>query len=124
MEQLQDWETLIAERNAMHGVVKTCLIEDPGKRNRHNQNIRREKLPRRIASHKAWAQSPAGKKSMRERGARYRATEKGKINSLKKSRAYYERHKEDPTWREHRREVQRASRARKRAKNQKENIAA
>jgi hypothetical protein len=30
---MQDWETLIAERNAMHGTVVTCLIADARVRN-------------------------------------------------------------------------------------------
>lgn len=59
----------------------------------------REKTPERKAMHKAWAQSPAGKESERRRGAKYYATEKGKANALKKSKAYYERHKDDPEFR-------------------------
>ena len=59
----------------------------------------REKTPERKAMHKAWARSPAGKESMRRRGAKYYATEKGKRNALKKSRAYYDRHKDDPDFR-------------------------
>ena len=59
----------------------------------------REKTPERKAMHKAWAQSPAGKESERRRGAKYYATEKGKKNALKKSRAYYDRHKDDPEFR-------------------------
>jgi hypothetical protein len=59
----------------------------------------REKTPERKAMHKAWAHSPAGKESERRRGAKYYATEKGKANALKKSRAYYDRHKADPEFR-------------------------
>ena len=59
----------------------------------------REKTPERKAMHKAWAKSPAGKESERRRGAKYYATEKGKANALKKSRAYYDRHKDDPEFR-------------------------
>lgn len=59
----------------------------------------REKTPERKALHKAWAHSPAGKESERRRGAKYYATEKGKANALKKSRAYYDRHKDDPDFR-------------------------
>lgn len=59
----------------------------------------REKTPERKAKHKAWAHSPAGKESERRRGAKYYATEKGKANALKKSKAYYERHKADPEFR-------------------------
>lgn len=59
----------------------------------------REKTPERKAMHKAWAHSVAGKESGRRRGAKYYATEKGKANALKKSRAYYDRHKDDPDFR-------------------------
>ena len=59
----------------------------------------REKTPERKAMHKAWAHSPAGKESERRRGAKYYATEKGKKNAIKKSRAYYDRHKDDPDFR-------------------------
>ena len=59
----------------------------------------RDKTPERKAMHKAWAQSPAGKESERRRSAKYYASEKGKKNALKKSRAYYERHKDDPDFR-------------------------
>lgn len=59
----------------------------------------REKNPERKAMHKAWAHSPAGKESGRRRGAKYYATEKGKKNALKKSRTYYERHKDDQEFR-------------------------
>ena len=120
MENTQDWESMIAERNAMHGTVVTCLIEDATKRNRRNYDRRYDKSPKRIAQHRAWAKSPAGKKSMRERGKRYRATEKGRLNSLKKSRAYFERHKDDPAWREHRRQVQKEWKRRKREEKEKQ----
>ena len=59
----------------------------------------REKTPERKAMHKAWAKSPAGKESVRRRGAKYYATEKGKKNAIKKSRTYYENHKDDPEFR-------------------------
>ena len=117
---MQDWETMIAERVAAHGVVVTCREQDPRRRNRQAYDRRHDKTPKRIAQHKAWAKSPAGKKSMRKRGARYRATEKGRLNSLKKSRAYFERHKDDPAWREHRRQVQKAWKRRKREEKEKQ----
>ena len=59
----------------------------------------REKTPERKALHKAWAHSQAWKESGRRRGAKYYATDKGKKNALKKSRAYYDRHKDDPEFR-------------------------
>ena len=59
----------------------------------------REKTPERKAMHKAWAQSEAGKLSMRKRGKKYYNTPKGKANALKKARRYYEAHKNDPDFR-------------------------
>lgn len=106
---MQDWESLIAERTEAHGTVVTCLVEDPVKRNRALY----EKSPRRIAMHKAWEQSPAGKKSRSETYKRYAATENGKAVRKRCKRAYFLRHKDDPEWREHRREVKRAWYARK-----------
>ena len=118
---MQDWETLIAQRTEAHREsYKPQRIEDPVKRNRAIY----EKSPRRLAMHKAWAQSPAGKKSMSERGKRYRATEKGKENCRKKARNYFLIHHNDPAWRAHRRELQRAWKARKKNERLKENKAA
>lgn len=112
---MQNWESLIAERTEAHDTVKTCLVEDPVKRNRRNLDRIYDKSPKRIAQHKAWALSPAGKKSMRERGARYRATENGKEHCRKKSRNYFLRHCNNPAWRAHRLEVQKAWKARRKA---------
>ena len=113
---MQDWETLIASRMrpAEHSAE---LLQRERERER-------EREPKRKAQHRAWSKTEAGKKSMHDRGKRYRATEKGRINSLKKSRAYFERHKDDPEWREHRRQVQKEWKARKKAERQKENQAA
>ena len=122
---MESWESLIAERTEAHrDTYAPQRIEDPVKRNRSNLNRRNDSTPRRKAQHKAWAQSPAGKKSMSERGKRYRATEKGKEACRRKSRNYFNRHNDDPVWRAHRRELQRAWRARKKAERQKENQAA
>ena len=112
---MQDWESLIAERTEMHGTVKTCLIEDPVKRNRRTIGRRYDKSPKRIAQRKAWAQSPAGKKSMHDRDKRYRATEKGKQAARRKSLKYFYAHRDDPAWRAHRLEVQKAWKARRKA---------
>ena len=116
---MQDWKSLIADRVQTHGTVKTCLIEDPVKRNRAIY----EKSPRRIAMHKAWEQSPAGKKSRSESYKRYDATENGKAVRKRCKRAYFLRHKDDPEWQEHKKAVRRAWYARKKAEKQKENIA-
>ena len=56
----------------------------------------REATPERKAQHKLWAQSEAGKRSMRERHRRYRATENGREMVRLKSLRFYERHKDDP----------------------------
>lgn len=122
---MQDWETLIAERTEAHrDSYAPQRIEDPVERNIRNKQRIRDRTPRRKAQHKAYAQSPAGKKSMSKRGKRYRATEKGKENSRKKAKNYFLRHHNDPAWRAHRRELQRAWKARKKAEKQKENEAA
>ena len=112
---MQDWETLIADRTEAHGIVKTCLVEDPVKRNRRNLARLYDKSPKRIAQHKAWEQSPAGKKSMRERGARYRATEKGKIVCRRKNLKHFHTHCNDPEWRANRFATQKAWNARRKA---------
>ena len=112
---MQDWESLIAERTEAHGTVKTCLVEDPVKRNRRNLDRLYDKSPKRIAQHKAWEQSPAGRKSSRERCKRYRATEKGKLACRRKSLRYFYTHRDDPAWRAHRLEVQKAWKARRKA---------
>ena len=57
-----------------------------------------EKKPERKAQHKKWAQTEAGKASMKRRGERYRATAKGRLNAQKKSINYYRRHKDDPAF--------------------------
>lgn len=64
---MQDWESMIAERKAMHGTVVTCRIQDPRRRNRQAYDRRHDKTPKRIAQHKEWAKTPAGKKSMHKR---------------------------------------------------------
>ena len=123
--RMQNWETLIAQRTEAHREsYKPQRIEDPVKRNIRNIQRIKDSTPRRKAQHKAWAQSPAGKKSMSERGKRYRATEKGKEAARRKSRKYYEEHKYDTIWRAHRLEIQRSWKARKKAERQKENQAA
>lgn len=114
---MQDWESLIAERTETHGTVKTCLVEDPVKRNRRNLDRLYDKSPKRIAQHKAWEQRPAGKKSMHDRGKRYRSTEKGKQAARRKSMKYFYAHRDNPAWRAHRLEVQKAWKARRKAAN-------
>lgn len=74
----------------------------------------RERTPDRKAQHAAWNRTEKGRKSMSERGKKYRESEKGHECALRKSRKYFETHRDDPEWREHRREVQRAWKARKR----------
>lgn len=112
---MQHWESLIAERTEAHGIVKTCLVEDPVKRNRQNLDRLYDKSPKRIAQHKAWEQSPAGKKSAHERSKRYRATEKGKLVCRRKSLKYFHTHCNDPEWRANRLATQKAWKARRKA---------
>ena len=58
----------------------------------------REATPERKAQHKMWAQSEAGKRSLRERHLRYRATENGREMVRLKSLRFYQRHKDDPAF--------------------------
>ena len=57
-----------------------------------------EATPERKAQHKRWAQSEDGKRSMRERHRRYRATPHGREMVRLKSLRFYERHKDDPAF--------------------------
>lgn len=108
----EDWESLIAERSRpAERMAKSIAKEADLKRRRAYDST-----PKRKAQHKAWAQSPAGKKSMRERGRRYQQTEKGRETKRKSSRLYFLRHKDDPEWRAHRRELQRAWREKQKLK--------
>lgn len=58
----------------------------------------REATPERKALHKRWAQSEDGKRSLRERHRRYRATPHGREMVRLKSLRFYERHKDDPAF--------------------------
>ena len=100
---MQNWESLIAERSRpaermAESIAKEADLE---RRRKYDQS------PKRKASHEAWRKSPAGRKSERERGERYRATEKGRMNKRKNAKAYYDRHKDDPEWMAHKRALQR-----------------
>lgn len=96
---MQNWESLIAERSrpAERMAESIAKESDLERRRKYDQS------PKRKASHKAWAKSESGRKSEHERGKRYRATEKGRQNKRKNQKAYYDRHKDDPEWREHKR---------------------
>ena len=115
---MQDWESMIASR--MRPCATMPKEEDASRRAKKMSTDRYEQSEKRKVSRKKWQQSEAGKKSMHDRGKRYRATEKGRLNSLKKSRAYFDRHKDDPAWREHRRQVQKAWKQRKREEKEKQ----
>ena len=140
--RMQNWETLIAQRTEAHSdSYAPQRIEDPVERNESNYqkaymkkyrqrpDVRekerlRESTPERKQKHREWDKSPRGKESKRLRDARFRASEKGKEAARRKSRKYFEEHKNDPIWRAHRLEIQRAWKARKKAERQKENQAA
>ena len=72
-----------------------CLM---ARENRLKQERIREATPESKAQHKRWAQSEAGKRSMRERHRRYRATPHGREMVRLKSLRFYERHKDDPAF--------------------------
>lgn len=69
----------------------------------------REATPERKAQYRRYNQSEAGRASMSTRGARYRATDKGRETARRKgretarrkSRKYYAAHKDDPSFRAH-----------------------
>ena len=75
----------------------------------------RDATPERKAWHKKWSQSEAGKRSLRERQRRYRATEKGRLVARAKARRYWLKVKDDPAWKAHRLEVLTMWKLRKRA---------
>ena len=89
-----------------------CLI---AREIRLKQERIREATPERKAQHRRWAQSEAGRRSMRERSLRYRATEKGKLVAREKARKYWLKVKDDPAWKAHKLEVQRIWRHTKKA---------
>ena len=75
----------------------------------------RDATPERKAWHKMWAQSEAGKRSLRERSRRYRATEKGRLVARAKARRYWLKVKDDPEWKAHKLEALTMWKLRKRA---------
>lgn len=77
---------------------------------------RYERSAKRKVSRKRWQQSEAGKKSMHDRGERYRHTEKGVKNSRKKAMTYYYAHKDDPEFKAKRAARQRKYRAEAKAR--------
>ena len=99
----KNWESLIAQR------MRPCarMAEDVARQRILERERKREASPERKEQHKAWNATEKGRKSMAERGARYRATDKGHENALRKSRKYYEAHKDIPEWKERRNEYNR-----------------
>lgn len=71
---MQDWESMIAERVAAHGVVVTCREQDPRRRNKRRKDLRfyeRHKneadfIERRKASMKKYKSNPEVKAHHRE----------------------------------------------------------
>ena len=114
MDNTQDWETLIAAR--MRPCSSMPKEEDASKRAKKIGSDRYEKSEKRKESRKKWQQSEAGKKSMHDRGKRYRATEKGVQNSRKKAMTYYYAHKDDPEFKAKRAARQRKHRAEAKAR--------
>lgn len=90
--------------------------EDTSKRAKKIVSDRYEKSEKRKESRKKWQQSEAGKKSMHDRGERYRHTEKGVKNSRKKAMTYYYAHKDDPDFKAKRAARQRKYRAEAKAR--------
>ena len=73
----------------------------------------REATPERKAQHKRYAQSEAGRMSDLERHRRYRSTPHGREMVRLKSLRFYQRHKDDPTFKAKKAAWNRAYRARK-----------
>lgn len=90
-----------------------CLM---ARENRLKQERIREATPERKAQHKRWAQSEAGKRSLRERHRRYKATENGREMVRLKSLRFYQRHKDDPVFKARKYGYEVAFRARKKAR--------
>ena len=111
MDNTQDWESLIASR--MRPCATMPKEEDASKRTKKISSDRYEKSEKRKESRKKWQQSEAGKKSMHDRGERYRHTEKGVKNSRKKAMTYYYAHKDDPEFKAKRAKWNRDYRQRK-----------
>lgn len=111
---MQDWEMLIAAR--MRPCSSMPKEEDASKRAKKMSTDRYEQSEKRKVSRKKWQQSEAGKKSMHERGERYRHTEKGVHNSRKKAMTYYYAHKNDPEFKAKRAARQRKYRAEAKAR--------
>lgn len=101
---MTNWETLIADRKNLHSDFKDCRISDPVKRNARVLANKYDRTEKRIAQHRAWDKSYAGRMSMKTRGKRYRSTEKGKASVLRKSRKYYAVHKDEPSFKLRKRE--------------------
>ena len=80
-DAMDSWESLIASR--MRPCATMPKEEDTSKRAKKICSDRYEKSEKRKESRKKWQQSEAGKKSMHDRGERYRHTEKGVKNSHK-----------------------------------------
>ena len=114
MENTQDWESLIASR--MRPCATMPKEEDASRRAKKMSTDRYEQSEKRKVSRKKWQQSEAGKKSMHDRGERYRHTEKGVKNSRKKAMTYYYAHKDDPDFKAKRAARQRKYRAEAKAR--------
>lgn len=113
-DAMDSWESLIASR--MRPCATMPKEEDTSKRAKKISAGRYEKSEKRKESRKKWQQSEAGKKSMHDRGERYRHTEKGVNNSRKKASKYYYAHKDDPEFKAKRAARQRKYRAEAKAK--------
>lgn len=106
---IQNWESVIASR--MRPCATMPKEEDTSRRAKKISSERYERSAKRKVSRKRWQQSEAGKKSMHDRGERYRHTEKGVKNSRKKAMTYYYAHKNDPDFKAKRAARQRKYRA-------------
>ena len=101
MEQIPDWETLIASR--MRPCATICTIEDPAKRARKMKERRRAKSHQRIAYRKKYREENRDEINAKKRD--YNATEEGKrknseYNAMwREKNAEYDKQRKREWWR-------------------------
>ena len=108
-----NWESIISTR--MRPAAK--LADDVAHEKKLAYERRREARPKRKEQHRIWAQSEAGKESIRRRGKKWRESEHGREVCRRKSSRWYAAHKKDPAFVEHKRIYNRNYRAIRRANN-------
>ena len=112
--EISCWESLIARR--MRPCATMPKEVDPSKRAKKISDARFGKTQKKRDSYKAWAQTPAGKESIKNSHRKYDTSPKGKANAQRKRDKYYATHKDDPEFKARKNARNRDYRARKKAK--------